>query len=70
MPRFFARVIDGQWITSLLAAPASNRIENPTARQIGLFATEDTCPPLILCVTHRKFMTAATRSRLLDVATE
>ena len=68
MPKCFARVIARQWIISLLAAPASNRIENPAARQIGPFVTEDACPPLILCVAHKKSMTAATRLRLLDAA--
>jgi len=69
MPKCFARVIARQWIPSLLAAAASNRIENPAASQIGPFVTEDACLPLIVCVTHKKFMTAATRLRLLDTAT-
>jgi hypothetical protein len=53
MPKCFARVIARQWI-SLLAAAACKRIENPAARKIGPFVTEDTCPPLILCGTHKK----------------
>jgi hypothetical protein len=63
MPKCFARVIAGKWNASLLAAAASNRIENPAARLIGPFVTEDACPPLTLCVSHKKFMTAATRLR-------
>jgi len=66
MPKCFATVIARQWITSLLAAAASNRIGNPAARQIGPFVTEDACPPLILCVTDKKFTTAATRLRLFN----
>jgi len=69
MPKLFARVIARQWITRLLTAPASNGIESPAARQIGPFVTEDACPALILCIIHNKFMTAATRLRLLDAAT-
>jgi len=69
MPKCFARVIARKWNTSLLAAVASNRIENPAARLIGPFVTEDAYPPLILCISHKKFMTAATRLRLLDAAT-
>jgi hypothetical protein len=69
MPKCFASVIARQWITSLLAARASNRIERPAACQIGPFVTDAACPRLILRVAHKKFMTAATRLRLLDAAT-
>ena len=69
MPKCFASVIARKSTTSVLAAVASKLIGSPAARQIGPFVSEDACPPLMLCLTHKEFMTAATHLRLMDAAT-